>query len=155
VTNKKISSQLLSSSFQPFSKGMTLQNLPTGQQLAHFWRPLLRLSVPSTMLSAASVRFRIKCMKFIRKRESNSWQECKRRRIPIARLLRKNRLSFNKELFTTKSVMMSTFKSIHQRSSTISTRFAMKWQRIAQRINGPTLLYFGRTKERRNSSKTL
>lgn len=126
VTKRKTFNQLLSSSFQLFSKETTLQNLLTDQQPARFWKQSLRLSVPSMMLSADLEKFKIKCMKFTRKRESNSWREWKKKRIPIARLLKKSRLSFKKEFFITKSAMISTFKSTLQRLSTISTRSAMK-----------------------------
>ena len=107
------------------------------------------------MLWVVSERYKTKCMRFIKRNVTKCCWGCKRKRILIEKRLKRNRSNLMKVTNTIRLVMILIYKNIHPKFWSIWTKFVMKWPRIALKTNGLTLLYFGRTKERKNSLKML
>jgi hypothetical protein len=96
-------------------------------------------------------KFKIKCLKSTERGENKFWLEWKRKKIQIEKLCSKNKSNLNKPTPIIILVMIQTLENILGKSLITLIRFAMKLQKIALKINGLTLLFFGKT----NAKKSL
>lgn len=103
------------------------------------------------MLLVVFPKFKTKCFKFIEKRESKFWQECKRKKIPTEKQWNRNKSNLKKVIPIIISAMIQILENIHGKSLITSIKSAIRSQKIALKTNGLTLLYFGKIKEKRNS----
>jgi len=96
------------------------------------------------------LKSKIKCLKYIKKRESRFWLGCKRKKIPTEKQWNKNKSNLKKVNLFIISVMIQIFENILGKLLITLTKFAIRSQKIALKTNGPILLYFGRINVNRN-----
>ena len=96
------------------------------------------------------LKYKTKCSKYIEKRESRFWLECKRKKILTEKQWNKKKSSLKKVTHIIILVMIQILENILGKLSITLIKFAIRSQKIALKTNGPTPLYFGRTSVKRN-----